>query len=162
MALVVVAGLAFVILGYVMTQITGSTSRQSAESVRFWGYVSMAFFGPVALIGLWRMVTQRGTVITLAPEGLHDRRVTKSFVPWHAIDSIVTWQHARQRIMVLKVKRSEEEKLQLTPIAGMSRGVNAKLGADGLSITAQGTQISHDNLMAATIAYAERHGRSQN
>ncbi len=68
MAVMALAGLAFVVLGYFMTTAAGTTTRYSAESIRFMGYLSIAFFGPVTAIIVWRMFTQRGTVITLSPK----------------------------------------------------------------------------------------------
>jgi hypothetical protein len=149
---------AFVVGGWFMSQATVSTSRHSAETVVFWGWAAMIFFGLCLAITLWRLLTQRGPIITLSPAGIRDVRVTHDIVPWPAVANIATWQHSGQNVMVVGLHPGEEAKLRLTTIARMSRRANATLGADGLAITAQGTKISHDALMAAAIAYARAHG----
>jgi hypothetical protein len=156
--LMVLGALAFVVAGYFMTLATEDTQRYSATLIQFLGYIAIAFFGLCALIGGWRLLTQRGPVIALSPEGFRDVRVSRDVVRWPAIASIGTWTHSGQRIMVLELKPGEEEKLRLTAIAWMSRGANARLGADGLAVTALGTKIGHDRLMTTTQAYMQAHG----
>ncbi len=155
--MLVLGALAFVVAGYFMTLATEDTQRHSAALVRLIGYAAVGFFGLCGFIGIWRLLTQRGPVITLSPMGFRDIRVSHDAVPWPAIASIGTWTHSGQRIMVLSLKPGEEEKLRLTTIARMSRGANARLGADGLAIAAQGTKINHDRLIEATAAYAQAH-----
>jgi hypothetical protein len=152
--LMVLGALAFVVGGCFMSLATVDTPKYSAAVVRLLGYVAIIFFGLCGLIGVWRLLTQRGPVITVSPEGLRDVRVSHDIVPWPAIASIGTWTHSGQRIMVLGLKPGEEAKLRLTTIARMSRGANARLGADGLAIAAQGTKISHDELIATATEYA--------
>jgi hypothetical protein len=156
--LYVIGAAAFVAVGWFMTQATPSTSRQSAETIRLFGWLSIAFFGFCLLVLAWRLLTQHGPVITLTPAGFHDIRVTHDVVRWSAVQSIGTWQRQGSKVMVVALKPGEEEKLRLTTIARMSRGANARLGADGLAITAQGTTVDHETLMRTAVAYAERHG----
>lgn len=158
MLLLVFGGLAFVATGYLMTLASEDTYRQSATVVRLIGYVSIAFFGLCALIGMWRLLTLRGPVILISPAGFRDVRVTHDVVPWPAVQSVQTWSHSGQRIMIVALKPGEEAKLKLTRIARMSRGANARLGADGLAVTALGAKISHDTLIATTLAYVHAHG----
>ncbi len=101
LALIVLGALAFVVAGYFMTLATVDTPRYSAALIRLLGYVAMGFFGLCGLIGLWRLMTQRGPVITMSPAGFCDVRVSQNIVPWPAIASIGTWTHSGQRIMVL-------------------------------------------------------------
>lgn len=151
--------LAFVVGGWYMIEATSGTTRYSREMIALVGYASMAFFGFCLAIAIQRLLTQRGTVITISPDGLRDVRVSPDLIPWAAIQSLSTWQMQGQQVMVVAMKPGEEEKLTLTRIARMSRGANARLGADGLAVTAQGTKIGHDELMATTIAYAQRYGQ---
>lgn len=159
LALFALGGATFVGLGYWMSQATAGTGRQSIEWIHFWGWVSMAFFGPVTLLLLWRLLTERGTVITFSPAGLSDIRVLPDTIPWTAVASIRTWQYSGNEIMIVGLHPGEEDKLHLSRIARWTRGANARLGADGLAINAQGTRISHDRLIQTAIAYAEAHGR---
>ncbi len=144
--------------GWFMSQATTAKSRHSSESVAFWGWASMIFFGVCLAVILWRLLTQRGAVITLSPGGLKDVHVAHDVVPWPAVASLSTWQRSGQKVMVVGLHPGEEKKLRLTAIARASRRANTALGADGLCVTAQGTKISHDTLMDAAVAYAKAHG----
>lgn len=155
--LLVILALAFVAIGLWMTQATDDSRRYSADMVRLIGWLSIAVFGLFGAIALWRLLMQRGPVITFSPEGFRDIRVTHDIVPWTAIADLDTWRMSGQQVMIVGLKPDEEQKLRLTAIARMSRGANARLGADGLAVTAQGTKMSHEDLMKTTIAYAERY-----
>lgn len=157
LAMMALASTAFVVGGWFMAQATASTTRHSADLINIIGYAAMAVFGLFLVIALHRLITQRGTVITISPAGLTDIRVASDIVPWHAIASLATWENQGQRIMVVSLKPGEEEKLSLTRMARMTRGANARLGADGLAVAAQGTKISHDELMSIAIAYARHY-----
>lgn len=149
---------AFVATGFWMIGLEKGSGRYSAEQAHLIGYLSIAFFGAIFLLALARLFKAQGTVLTLSPEGMTDVRVSCDVVPWRAIARIGTWQAYGQRIMVLGLHPGEEERLRLTRMARWTRGANAKLGADGLSISVQGTTIGYNDLMAATVAYARRYG----
>ena len=145
-------GLVFVALGVWLLSIDPSNL-----SLKIIGSLSILFFGAMTCLIVWRLLTQRGPVITLTPQGFHDIRVTKSAVPWSAVDAIGTWSSQGQASVIVRLKPGEEQKLELTTIARMTRKANAALGADGLAVTAQGTKISHDALLSAIIGYCERY-----
>jgi hypothetical protein len=158
MILLAVGGAAFVIVGWFLARATEGTGRYSREMVNLAGWAALVFFGAITLLIVWRLFTQRGTVVTLSPMGLTDIRVSLDVVAWPAVDRISTWSHSGQRIMIVALKPGEEAKLKLSTIARLTRGANAKLGADGLAVTAQGLKIGYDDLLSTTMAYAERHG----
>jgi hypothetical protein len=118
-------------------------------------YLGVAFFGFCTVMIVWRMITGRGTVVTIGPEGIRDVRVADKTIPWSAISDIGTWTSNGQKIMVLAVSPEVEAELGLTRIAQWSRGANKALGADGLCVTAQGIKMGYDELLATTAAYAE-------
>lgn len=126
------------------------------------GLATIAFFGLGLGIGLKRMLSARGTVITLGPEGIRDIRVSHDLVPWSAIEKLAIWQHSGQKGLLVALKPGEQDKLRLTKIASMTRGANTKLlGEEGLALTALGTEVSHNRLVDLASAYAERYqGRS--
>ena len=119
------------------------------------GSIGFLFFGLCLAVALWRLLAQRGPVVTITPEGIRDIRVAAEVVPWSAIRGISTWELARQKVMVLAVDPAVESRLTLTRIAKYSRGANRSLGADGLCTTAQGLQIGYDTLFATRAAYFE-------
>lgn len=158
LALYAIGSAAFVAAGLWMIGIDKPIGRSSPETVRFWGYAAVAFFGLMLLYSASLLLRARSAVISLSPQGLRDVRVSLDTVPWASIASIGTWAYSGQRIMVLTLHPGEEAKLRLTRLARWTRSANAQLGADGLSITAQGTDIGHDALLAATTAFARRYG----
>ncbi len=114
--------------------------------------VGVPFFGLCGLVAVWRVAGLRGPVVTLSPEGFRDVRVAPDLIPWSAIRAVTTWQHRRQRAMVLAIRPEVERSLALTPIARWTRGANRRLGADGLAISAVGLTIRYDDLLAETTA----------
>jgi hypothetical protein len=118
-------------------------------------YFGTLFFGLCTGLALWRLVGQRGPVITITPDGIRDTRVAAELIPWRAVQDISTWALQGQKVMVLAVDPAVESRLTTTPIARWSRGANRVLGADGLCITAVGLKIDYKSLLQTSIAYAE-------
>ncbi len=159
LALLFLGSAAFVAIGGFMVVAEQGSSRHSVDVLHIIGYSSIVFFGACGAIALWRMLTGlRRPVVTLSPEGFKDIRASPDVVAWSAVERVFEWSYSGSRIMIIGVRPGEEAKLTLTTIARMSRGANAKLGADGLAINASDLAIKHDDLMAATIAYARRYG----
>lgn len=141
-------GLAFV-LGYMTTR----SDILTDIFVRAVGVISIGFFGFCLVIVLARLFGGLGSVITVSPEGVRDVRVAAEVVPWRAITDISTWQMERTRIIVLAIDPAAERALTPTRIARWTRGMNASLGADGLSIATTDLKIDHDTLLAIVTAY---------
>lgn len=111
---------------------------------------------PLATVAaVWRLLTVRGAVITIMPEGIRDTRVAAELIPWSAITGISTWQYNRQKTLVLAVDPAAENKLTLTRIARWTRAPNRALGADGLCIVATGLNISYDKLLRTCMAHVQ-------
>ena len=121
----------------------------------FMAYVGVVFFGLCTIIGLWRLLSVSGPVVTITPGGIRDTRVAAEVIPWSAITGISTWQYRGQKIMVLAVDPATESGLTLTRIARWSRGANRALGADGLCIAATGLSIKYDGLLQACMAHVQ-------
>lgn len=119
------------------------------------GIVAALFFGASTLAIAWRAVSLKGSVVTLTPSGIRDVRVAAREIPWDRVEGISTWSHQGQKIMVLAVAPDVEAGLELTPIARWSRGPNRSLGADGLCVSVQGLEIGYEDLLAASVAYAQ-------
>ena len=153
--------LALLLAGVLMTALSIAIAVPLIESpritsfVQFVGYIGVPFFGLCTGMIFWRLLTMRGPVVTIAPQGIRDRRVAAELIPWKAIRGISTWEHGRQKVMVLNVDPAFEKQLSLTRVAQWSRGPNRKLGIDGLCVTAQGLKIDYDTLLNTTTAYAE-------
>ncbi len=118
-------------------------------------WIGVPFFGLCTGIAFWRLATADQAVLTLSPEGIRDTRVAAEIIPWKAVRGLGTWAMQGQKILVLDVDPEVEKRLSLTRMARWTRGANAKLGADGLCITASGLQIGYDALLEAATAYTE-------
>ena len=114
--------------------------------------VGTLFFSLCAAMWLWRLVVLRGPVVILAPDGFSDLRVARGVIPWEAIGAVRTWQLQSQRFMILSLAPEIERGLALTPIARWTRGMNRRLGANGLAIASTGLKIGHGTLLAETTA----------
>ncbi len=119
------------------------------------GGIGVAFFGLCFVLLIWKLKTDRGVVLTIGPEGIWDKRVSAKAVPWSAVQGIGTWTMRRRKIMVLGVDPAVEATLGLTRSAQWMRKGNAMVGADGLCVSPQGLKIGYDEMLAATMAYAE-------
>ena len=107
------------------------------------------------LIGIWRLAALRGPIVTIAPQGIRDRRIAGEMVPWSAVARVSTREDYRHKVMVLSVDPRVECKLTRSWRARMTREADRRRGADGLCVTALGLRTSHETLIATTLAYLE-------
>lgn len=140
-------------LGIVMTGASALVALQNGAGLIVGG-IGVLFFGACLGVALRRLARAGEPVVTLSPEGVLDRRVTREIVPWEAVRDITTWHGHGQRIMVLAIDPAVEGRLAPTAVARWTRGGNRLLGADGLCITASDLRIGYDALLEATLAYA--------
>ncbi len=105
------------------------------------------FFAFCTVVAFWRLATERGAVVTLAPEGIRDTRIAAETIPWSAVRGVSTWSAFGQRVMVLDVDPETEKRLHLSAIARGTRSANKALGADGLCVTAQGLDAAYDEVL---------------
>ena len=118
------------------------------------GYFGAAFFGLCTCAAVWRLLTSRGPVITISPEGIRDTRVAAVVIPWSAVTGISTWEYSGQKAMVVALKPGVEEGLGLTSMARLTRDANRALGADGLCVAASELKIDYDTLLQTSMDYA--------
>jgi hypothetical protein len=69
----------------------------------FFGYFGAGVFGLATGLALWRLVTSRGPVITISPEGIRDTRLAVAVIPWSVVTGISTREVHGQRLMVLGI-----------------------------------------------------------
>jgi hypothetical protein len=145
-------------LGILMTALSASIALHLLPNLHLSSFQELATYAGTVLFALatgfvvWRLLTVRGAVITISPEGIRDTRVAAEFIPWNAIAGISTWQYRGQKVLVLAVDPAVESRLTLTRIARWTRGPNRALGADGLCVTAAGLNIRYDELLKTCLA----------
>ena len=113
--------------------------------------LAVAFFGWTTWIAFSRFFSAGSTVITLNRQGLHDTRVSERPVPWESIGNVGVWEMSGQKIIVVSVPPNIEASVGLSRITKWTRSANKGLGADGLSISATGLEMKHDELLAAIM-----------
>lgn len=136
----------------------GPPAVEQGSIVVFVGWVGLVFFGLCGVLLLWRTLTARGPTLIISPAGLHDVRVSARPIPWNSVRRMYTWSYQGQRILVVDIEPEVEKGIGLSRIAAWTRGPNRALGADGLSVTAQGLKISYDRLYELALAYTQAHG----
>lgn len=149
-------GLGVLCLGMVAVSVALLVFGDAARE-QIGGWVGLVFFGLCAAMILQRWLTLRGPVVTVSPEGFRDKRISADVIPWSSISQVSTWSAFDQSVLVLKVDPAVEAKLALTRIAKMTLGPNKSLGADGLSVTAQGLKVSFDELRDLVVTYRDHY-----
>lgn len=119
------------------------------------GYSGLVFFSFCAAIAIWRLLAQRGPIVTVSPAGLRDVRVAAEAIPWRAITSISTWQMQRQMVLLITIDPADEARLTLTRVARWMRSAHRKLGADGVIVSAQGLKVGYPTLFYTCRDYWE-------
>ena len=154
----ILAGLVMVGLSVLVLSVTTYRGREVGPFLfPTLGAVGLVFFGFCVLALASRLLRQRGGTVTLGPQGILDVRIASDFVRWSAIQNISTWSTLGNDVMVLRVRPEVEKKLRLTPVARWTRGINARLGADGLCVAATGLEGDTARLLAVTEAYWKAH-----
>lgn len=119
------------------------------------GYSGLVFFSFCAAVAVWRLLAQRGPVVTVSPAGLRDVRVTAEPIPWRAIKSISTMQMQRQMVLLIAIDPDEEARLPLTRMARWMRSANRAHGVDGLVVSAHGLKVGYPTLFYTCRDYWE-------
>lgn len=119
------------------------------------GYTGMAFFLFCAAVAIWRLLAQRGPMVTISPAGLRDVRVAAEPIPWRAIKSISTWQMQRQMGLLIAIDPAEEGRLTLTRVARWMRSANRAHGTDGVVVSAHGLKVGYPTLFYTCRDYWE-------
>lgn len=117
-------------------------------------YLTLAFFGPCALILLSRVFTLRGDVLFISPEGFRDRRLSDRTIPWTSIWGISTFAFQGQRVILLRIDPDMEPFLDLTLLARLNRRANSAIGLNGLAVATVDLNVRFEDLLAITRAYA--------
>lgn len=93
-------------------------------------YGSIAFFGLCAVLILPKLF-QQGSVVSVGPRGIFDRRLSTDWIPWKAIRAITPVQIQRQSMLVLEVDPNADTALPWTNRARRMARVNRAFGPYG-------------------------------
>lgn len=148
--------LMLVLLGLLMAALSGALAFGGlgdgrADWLVLIGWIGLIFFGATTIAWARRGILARDMALTMDRSGLHDPRVARLPIPWVEIEDAHTWSVNQQHILLLKLPPETEAAIGMTWIARNTRGMNARLGGDGLCITAAGLRISYPELVDAVI-----------
>ena len=115
------------------------------------GIFGVLFFGWAAWITFSQFLSAGKPLIVLNRQGILDVRLSERPIAWEAIRDVGVWEAYRQKVIVLSVPPEVEAAIGVSAMTRWARGANRSLGADGLSISATGLEMKHDNLLAAII-----------
>lgn len=127
----------------------------------FVGYVGVIFFGACTVIAGWRLISQRGPVVTLTRSGFRDVRLAAEEIPWSAISQLGHVTINDQDLLAIVVAPDVEAKLTLTRVVRWTREANRKLGIDALCTSALGLNTTFETLYTLSeMALRRAHGDS--
>ncbi len=147
-----VGALVFIALSLWMTWDT-----YTSDDPRFLvGLACTVFSGIFFAATVHRLVVLRGNVITLSPEGFHDRRLTTHLVPWQLIQEVSEWGYRGNSAstIVLAIDPAFTDSLPLTLYTRLTHPLEKMLGTRGLCVLTWSLDVPHGRLLTLMRAYA--------
>lgn len=118
---------------------------------RIAGWVGMIFF-PLCIVIALRQFFRTGPVMEIGPEGLCWRRWSDQTIPWHAFVRAEAVAVNRQKMLSLWLR--DPQAWRSTRLLGRLAGANKALGFGDITLTAQGTDRSFEEMAGAVHDHA--------
>jgi hypothetical protein len=151
MVALILASLAFVVLGWWL-----AFHLVSARAV-FMGWATMSVFGLFTILGVRRLLTMRGPVLTISPQGVCDRRFSEDLVAWSGVTAVGEWKYRTNRMVTLSLAPGVEGKLRRSRFARLMRWPDKAPGAGGMTIPSIGLKASFCDIRNLITAFAKAH-----
>ncbi|MBV9520046.1 MAG: hypothetical protein JO068_18220 [Hyphomicrobiales bacterium] len=135
--------------------------RWSRGNPTFLLYLLLLLLGGCAVVAIRRLVTVGRPVLTITAEGIFDKRIASRIIPWRMVRGISTGEQKSKTgktiitCVVLTVGEADEGQLALTRWTRLTRGLNHRLGADGLVIRLEGLDVDYDQVFTAITTHVE-------
>ena len=118
------------------------------------GVLTIATFGTFALVGIWRLLTQKGPEVTVAPEFLTDIKISKKPIPWSLVTAISSYEfQGRIDGATLRIDPRLKPHLLLGPISRVLGRLSQTRGEDYVTLTPGSTGLSGKELFDLATAY---------
>lgn len=124
------------------------------------GLVSAVGFGGMALLGIRRLIGERGPAITLSPRGLKVPVISPDFVPWTGIVAVDEWSLHKQRGIELMLDPATNAATKRTLTTRLFGGMSG-FKRNSFVVSAAGTLTTHDELSALVDAYFLQFGPAE-
>ena len=148
---------ALTLVGVLLTAGSGALAFGLAPAdalfARFLGLAGLVLFGLCTLVVAWQMLTQRGPVITLSPQGFRDTRIAAETIPWSAITNVSTLNYRYSRSVAVSVDPAVAARISFSVVVRCTHPINRAFGYDEIPISASGVNTDFEALMASTTAY---------
>ncbi len=128
---------------------------EDALFARLLGLIGLVLFGLCTLVVAWQLLSQRGPVITLSPQGFRDTRIAAETIRWSAITTVSILNYRYSRSVAVSVTAATEARLTFPLPFRCTRVINRAFGYDEIPIGANGVKTDFETLMADTMAYWE-------
>ena len=118
------------------------------------GSIGLIVFGAMSILLLWCLSASRGPVLTFAPQGFRDARMTRNIIPWQSIRSITTERTVgNHELMVLVVDPAIGEQLAFTRRGRFVWNARGRRGQSEICTNVTGLRMSFDALLVTANAY---------
>ena len=152
--------LAFAALGLYLINGEAEILYRFDISATLVGWITLIVFGLFGAIAAAQFFADATAMLTISPEGFHDRRMTDEMVPWSAVRSVDAFRMSGQKMVLAAIHPEAEAGLSLKRVARAMRETNARLGADGLVVSTQGLKTTHEEVLTLMSAYANAWGNA--
>lgn len=136
---------------YQIAMLSGIVAMGHSRLVMIWVTINSTAISAALIFWIGRLRSARGPVVTLSPEGFHDRRVSFAPVPWEAITGL---RAQGPWIVLLQISESARQELPLTCTARFTDWSNRWLGWGGLWVSSFGLRATGKELVALIGKYA--------
>lgn len=121
------ASLAFVYIGYKMINSEIRSSRMAPETIVFWGYIGITFFGLSGLLIFFNMLTSKPALIINSEGIINNSHVGGGYlIRWKNIKSLKIISINKQRLIEIDLKDDEEIYNQVNFLARKWMKVNGR------------------------------------
>ncbi len=151
--LLIIVAIGFVTTGLWMIGAFGivpRSERLGPAGTVFWGWASIVFFGPGALLLLRRLFDETEQV-RIDASGIRWAKWSGELIPWSEITEVSTWSYKRQNCIVLHLR--EPSRFPGSGLAQALRSINKQLTGGDIAISMTGTDRSFKDAMAAIAQF---------
>lgn len=138
-------------LAYQIAMLSGIVGNGRSPLVVIWIIIHSAAISALLIFWIGRLRLAQGPIVTLSPEGFHDRRVSLAPVPWEAITGL---RAQGPWIVLLQISESARQELPLTRTTRFTDWCNRWLGWGGLWVSTFGLKATGKELVALIGKYA--------
>lgn len=103
------------------------------------------------------MFRSTGPIVTISPEGVCDRRMSKDTVMWRDIKDIRTRRLQQVPVIEFLLTDEAEKALKFTPLPNLLRTVGWLSRKVRYSVSAHGLKVGHQQLLETLQAYLKAH-----